>query len=89
MSEEEKTETTTEEPIPAAAAAPSWSDPDGDGRPGISWPAASIVIVIVAALATMLAMDKIPDEVLVLLVGGIGEHVRGRIATARKGARSQ
>ena len=87
MSEEEKTETTTEEPT--APAAPSWSDPDGDGRPGISWPAASIVIVIVAALATMLAMDKIPDEVLVLLVGGIGEHVRGRIATARKGARSQ
>ena len=64
--------------------APSWSDPDGDGRPGISWPAASIVIVIIAALAGMIFADKIPDEVLVLLVGGISEHVRGRIATGRK-----
>jgi len=54
-------------------------DPDGDGKPGISWPAAAIVIVIVAALAGMILMDKIPDEVLVLLVGGIGEHVRGRV----------
>ena len=63
---------------------PSWSDPDGDGQPGISWPAASIVIVIIGALSGMIFADKIPDEILVLLVGGISEHVRGRISTGRK-----
>ena len=84
MEDEKKTQSPEiDETTPAPA--PSWSDPDGDGQPGISWPAAAIVIVIVAALATMLALDKIPDEVLVLLVGGIGEHVRGKIATARRG----
>jgi hypothetical protein len=71
----EETDTTTTE-----TPAPSWADPDGDGKPGISWPAASIVIVIIGALAGMIFADKIPDEVLVLLVGGIGEHVRGKIS---------
>lgn len=70
--EETKTPTTTPDP-------PTWRDPDGDGKPGISWPAASIIIVIILALAGMIVSGQIPDEVLVLLVGGIGEHIRGRV----------
>ena len=72
QTEETKTPTTTPDP-------PTWRDPDGDGKPGISWPAASIIIVIILALAGMIASGQIPDEVLVLLVGGIGEHIRGRV----------
>ena len=59
-------------------------DPDGDGKPGISWPAALIVIAIIGALAAMISLGKIPDEVLVLLVGAISEHVRGKIQTGEK-----
>jgi len=88
MSEETTPEPTTPEPTtpPAAApaAAPATFDPDGDGVPGVSWPAAAIVIAVVVALGALLFFDKLPAEVVVLLVGGISENVRGKI-TQRRG----
>ena len=80
MTEEEK----TEEELPAPPPTLSLSDPDGDGIPGISWSASAIIIVVVIALSGLLFADKLPTEVLVLLLGGIGEHVRGRVAVIRK-----
>ena len=74
MTDEKKTPTTTTPKPPTI-----WRDPDGDGKPGISWPAASIVIVIILALAGMILTDQIPDEVLILLVGGVSEHLRGKV----------
>ena len=70
---EEKTPT-TKTPKPPTF----WRDPDGDGKPGISWPAASIVIVIILALAGMILTEQIPAEVLILLVGGVSAHLRGK-----------
>ena len=63
-------------------------DPDGDGKPGISWPASTVIIVVVVATAALLWVDKIPVEILVLLLGGIGEHVRGRAAGVVKKKRA-
>ena len=75
--------TTTKTPIEETAAPEGVPLPlidfDGDGKPGISWPAAAIVITIIAAGAALIFFGKLPEEVLVLLLGGVGEHVRGRV----------
>jgi len=67
----------------------SLKDPDGDGVPGISWPASVVIIVVVISAAALLYLDKIPTEILVLLLGGIGEHVRGRASGALRGRKSK
>ena len=71
------TKTPIEEPAPEGVPLPL-IDYDGDGKPGISWPAAALVITIIAAGAALIFFGKLPEEVLVLLLGGVGEHVRGR-----------
>tara|TARA_R110000851_G_scaffold140684_2_gene278129 strand:- start:5624 stop:5875 length:252 start_codon:yes stop_codon:yes gene_type:complete len=82
MSDETQTEQTEQtETTPTTEQGPSLRDPDGDGKPGISWPAAAVLITIIAALAGMIVSGQIPDEVLVLLLGGMSEHVRGRVVS--------
>ena len=77
---EPKTAPTIEEAAPLSEGVPlPLIDFDGDGKPGISWPAAAIVITIIAAGAALIFFGKLPEEVLVLLLGGVGEHVRGRV----------
>ena len=72
----------TDDPKPPIAPGPL-SDPDGDGVPGVSWSAATIIIVVVVSLSTLLYMEKLPEEVLVLLIGGIGENIRSKVSTRR------
>lgn len=81
MSETEQTEQTEQTDQTTTEQGPSLRDPDGDGKPGISWPAAAVLITIIAALAGMIVSGQIPDEVLVLLLGGMSEHVRGRVVS--------
>ena len=74
------------DPAPEEPAEPilPLRDPDGDGKPGVSWPAAAIIIAALASLSALLYFGKLPNELLVLLLGGVGEHIRGKVARPRK-----
>ena len=67
---------------PTSPQPPLW-DPDRDGKPGISWPAATIVIVAIIATATLAAMGQLDLGDLITgalgVAGGAGgARIRGR-----------
>ena len=84
----------TPEPEPVEAPAPPptalgpLSDPDGDGVPGISWSASAVIIVIIITGGALLFAGKIPEEVLILLMGSFGENVRGKLLSGKLAKRN-
>jgi hypothetical protein len=69
------------DPPQPASAEPIW-DPDRDGKPGISWPAATILIVSIVAVAFLastgaLDLGDLVAGLLGVLGGAGGARLRG------------
>jgi hypothetical protein len=65
-----------------APTAPAW-DPDRDGKPGISWPAAAILIVLIVGVV-LLALNGLID-VKDLIPAAFGALSGGAAVKLRKG----